>query len=181
MNARLICATLLIVSMGAIGCGAPQPPMACTEEAFPGWENGDFRLAYCEELDMVCNEGVTLADECPAFLEELEVYFRDVLIPELTERLERFPWEIDLEALAQSLNMSYSGFRAAFRKATGFSPRQYHLQIRINEAKELLANTSLSAGEIAAHVGFSSPYYFSRIFSKKVGASPTAYRRRLRA
>jgi len=109
MNARLICATLLIVSMGAIGCGAPQPPMACTEEAFPGWENGDFRLAYCEELDMVCNEGVTLADECPAFLEELEVYFREFLIPELTQRLERFPWEIDLEALADHLFGRLSG------------------------------------------------------------------------
>ena len=109
MSARLICATLLIVSMGAIGCGAPQPPMACTQEEFPWWEHGDFMRNYCEELDMVCNEAVTFGDECPEFIEELEVYFRDVLIPQLTERLEVLPWEIDLEALVDHLFGRLSG------------------------------------------------------------------------
>jgi hypothetical protein len=109
MNARILCATLLIIGMGTMGCGAPEPPLACTEEAFPGWEGADLTLAYCEELDMVCNEAVTVGSECPEFLEELEVYFREVLIPELTARLEFSPWEIDLEALVDRLFERLSG------------------------------------------------------------------------
>jgi hypothetical protein len=109
MNARLICVTLLIAGMGAFGCGAPEPPLACTEEAFPWWEGEDFTIAYCEELDMVCNEAVTLAEECPDFLIDLEAYFQDFLIPQLTERLEVLPWQIDLEALVNRLFDHLSG------------------------------------------------------------------------
>ncbi len=109
MNARLICATLLIIGMGTIGCGAPEPPLACMDEPFPWWEEGDFVLEYCSEMDMVCNEAVTLADECPGFLEELEVYFREFLIPQITERLEYLPWEVDLEGLVDYLFIRLSG------------------------------------------------------------------------
>jgi hypothetical protein len=109
MNLRLFFVTLLIVLPGAAGCGAPQPPMACTEETFPGWDDGDFTLAYCEELGLVCNEAVTLADACPAFLVELETYFDEFLVPELMKRLPYLPWQIDIEALVERLFGRLSG------------------------------------------------------------------------
>ena len=56
------------------------------------------------------------------------------------------------------------------------SPSQYHLNVRLNRAKELLTSTALSINEIASHTGFESVFYFSKLFKKKNGASPRSYR-----
>lgn len=95
--------------------------------------------------------------------------------------LENAAADPDLQGLARRLGMSYSSFRSCFRKQTGSSPRQYQLQIRMNRAKALLSQTSLSVAEIAEQLGFSSLYYFSRYFKEKTGASPTAFRTQAKA
>jgi AraC-like DNA-binding protein len=84
---------------------------------------------------------------------------------------------IDIPQLAQQLPMGYSAFRKNFKAVTGLSPNQYHLNLRIERAKELLESTLLNVEEIADQTGFDSIYYFSRIFKKKVGLSPNMYRK----
>jgi AraC-like DNA-binding protein len=84
------------------------------------------------------------------------------------------PFEI--EQLLDEIPMSYSKFRQAFKETTGFSPNQYYLNIRLNKAKELLTATALSINEIAYHTGFESIFYFSKLFKKKNGISPSDYR-----
>jgi AraC-like DNA-binding protein len=86
--------------------------------------------------------------------------------------LDRAEFPVDLRALAREAGMSYSRFRAAFKSQTGLSPRQYHLQIRVNKARALLVDTLLPVTEIAARTGFESVYYFSRLFRAKTGLSP---------
>lgn len=83
---------------------------------------------------------------------------------------------VDMEQLAASLNLSYDRFRHVFKRQTGLAPYQYHLQLRINRAKELLTGTPLSIKEIAAALKFESPYHFSSIFKKKTGMPPTRWR-----
>jgi len=83
---------------------------------------------------------------------------------------------IEIDELLNEIPMSYSKFRQAFKKATGQSPNQYYLNIRLNKAKELLASTSLNINEIAFHTGFESIFYFSKLFKKKIGISPKDYR-----
>ena len=95
--------------------------------------------------------------------------------------LERAREPIDLTRLAREVGMSYSRFRHAFQKSAGLSPRQYQLQIRINHAKTLLADTDLSIADVAEQVGFSSIFYFSRLFRRKAGTTPRAFRTRQRA
>lgn len=90
--------------------------------------------------------------------------------------LEHSNEEIDFKQLAITIGMSYTRFRAVFKTHTGFSPLQYQLNIRINKAKAILSETYLTVGEIADQLGFSSVYYFSRLFRNKTGLSPTAYR-----
>lgn len=80
--------------------------------------------------------------------------------------------------LAAELAMSYSLFRKSFKNITGISPGQFHLQKRLEKARELLSTTLLPVEEIAALLGFESIYYFSRIFRAKAGYSPTAYRKK---
>lgn len=82
----------------------------------------------------------------------------------------------NLPSLARELGMSYSSFRQAFVAETGMPPGQYQLEIRINKAKDLLGSGALSVSEISEHLGFSSVFYFSRLFKSKTGCTPLAWR-----
>jgi len=95
----------------------------------------------------------------------------------LAENLEQ---GLDMKAMANDLHVSYSWFRHTFRHHTGFSPHQYQLQLRINKAKSLLNGTRRPIKDIAAQLGFESPYYFSHLFKKKTGLSPERWRHNAR-
>ena len=84
---------------------------------------------------------------------------------------------INIEQLADELNVGYSYFRQMFKKYTGISPTQYHLLLRIQKAKEMLVSTGKSFKEIAIELGFESYFYFSRIFKDKTGQSPMEFRK----
>lgn len=91
----------------------------------------------------------------------------------LQESLER---PINMESLAKELPLGYSLFRKSFKTITGTSPHQYHLNLRLQKAKELFTSTNLSISEIAYKTGFDSLFYFSKLFKKKNGVSPKHYR-----
>ena len=84
---------------------------------------------------------------------------------------------IDFKQLAEKVNVGYSSFRHEFKRHIGLSPKQYHLQLRISSAKSLLTNTTLTVNEIAGALNFGSPYYFMKLFKKRVEMSPTQWRR----
>lgn len=85
--------------------------------------------------------------------------------------------QVEMAKLAESLHLSYRQFRRLFRDATGLAPQQYHTQLRINRAKELIELSDLRINEIADLLGFEDPFYFSRLFTKKTGRSPSDWRR----
>jgi AraC-like DNA-binding protein len=91
----------------------------------------------------------------------------------LDQETEKIP---EIEKLAASLHMSYAHFRRVFKQQTGLSPYQYHLQQRINRARELLHGTTLSIKQVAARMNFENSYHFSKIFRKKTGMSPSQWR-----
>lgn len=92
---------------------------------------------------------------------------------------ERYPEALNMEQLARNLNVSYSWFRHTFRDRTGLSPKQYHVQVRLQKAQEFLANTSKSLKEIADILGFDSPYHLSAQFKSYSGLAPDLWRKRL--
>ena len=69
-------------------------------------------------------------------------------------------------------------FSHLFTKKAGVSPYKYVLSLRIEEAKELLMYSSMNVSEVAASIGIAEAFYFSRIFRKSTGCSPTEYRNR---
>lgn len=89
---------------------------------------------------------------------------------------EHYHEEIDFRQYAESLFLSYSHFVHLFTKATGTSPHKFLLQVRIDKAKNFLLHTSMNISEVSSHVGFSDPLYFSRLFRKYTGQSPSEYR-----
>ncbi|MES2376085.1 MAG: AraC family transcriptional regulator [Bacteroidota bacterium] len=83
---------------------------------------------------------------------------------------------LTMEDLAAQHNVSYGWFRKAFKEITGISPGQYQLNLKIEKACQMLVESNFSVSEIAYLNGFESDYYFSRVFRKKINASPTKYR-----
>jgi len=82
----------------------------------------------------------------------------------------------DLSLAIAQTGYSSSYFRKLFKEVTGLSPIMYFNRMRIEYAKTLLQQDStLSIKEIAASAGFPDPYYFSRVFKKITGFSPSDY------
>lgn len=87
--------------------------------------------------------------------------------------------DINIEEYALSRNMSVSYFLKKFKEVTTKSPMQYILAIRINNAVSLLESTDYNVTEISTIIGYDNPLYFSRIFKKQKGVSPSDYRKQL--
>lgn len=88
---------------------------------------------------------------------------------------------VDYEALARSCHISYSTLRTAFRNETGTTLGQHHLNLRLQEVRRLLTQTSLSITEIASRLNFYDQKHLSSIFKKKAGLTPLAYRKQAAA
>lgn len=89
---------------------------------------------------------------------------------------ENFNRDITLDEVSQSVNISPYYFSKIFKDETGENFIGYLTNARIEKAKRLLANPNYSIKEICAEVGYGDPNYFSRIFKKYVGATPSEYR-----
>ncbi|MCH4889654.1 AraC family transcriptional regulator [Acidaminobacter sp. JC074] len=78
---------------------------------------------------------------------------------------------------AFDFNLDYISRR--FKAQTGQSLKDYLMTTRINNARKLLDLTDMSIEDIGTSIGYQDPYYFSKIFKKKTGESPSGYRKRL--
>ena len=79
--------------------------------------------------------------------------------------------------LARACNLSPGHFARAFRQTTGQPPHRWLMERRIEKAKQLLTDTTLSLVEIATACGFADQSHFTRMFSRTAHASPGAWRR----
>lgn len=77
---------------------------------------------------------------------------------------------------AAAARLSPAHFSRVFKAQTGYSPYEYILLRRIDEAKHLLTSTGLSVKEVAYQVGYNSEENFIHSFQKKVGVSPGVFR-----
>lgn len=77
--------------------------------------------------------------------------------------------------ISQNINISEVYLRKLFAAKYNISPKQYILDMRIQKAKHLLANSPYSITAIGTDCGFSSVYIFSRCFKNRVGISPSEY------
>lgn len=90
---------------------------------------------------------------------------------------EHYNEEISIEEYAGNHHMSTSWFIRNFKQYTGSTPMQYILSKRIYNAEILLQDSSYNVTEISQIVGYDNPLYFSRIFKKAKGISPSEYRK----
>lgn len=89
-----------------------------------------------------------------------------------------FAESVSLDELTGIAGMPKRSFQRTFQLATGSTPIDYLIQVRINRAARSLCDSRESVTNIAFDVGFSDSNYFSRQFRKLMGVSPRDYRRR---
>ncbi|MBB2184317.1 helix-turn-helix transcriptional regulator [Lachnospiraceae bacterium MD1] len=83
--------------------------------------------------------------------------------------------DISLEDAAMQVNMSPQYFSKLIKKTTGFNFIDWLSTLRVKKAKELLTNSNLTVKEVCFMVGYKDPNYFSRIFKKRIGITPSEY------
>lgn len=84
--------------------------------------------------------------------------------------------DISLKTTAEAVNFSPNHFSTVFSQECGVTFIEYLTQVRIEQAKKMLANTDMKSTDIAYEVGFNDPHYFSFIFKKTMGVSPREWR-----
>lgn len=90
-----------------------------------------------------------------------------------------FNEDISVTRLADFSHYSERHFIRMFSKTYHATPLEYIIKLRINHACIMLKNTKLTVSEVASRCGFDDSNYFSRIFKKHMGCSPTLYRTKM--
>jgi two-component system response regulator YesN len=134
-------------------------------------DNGQFTAGhFCEVLDM----DLAMLQEryLPAAgsVSTAELCLRAKRIME-----EHFSEEVSLEELSRKLGISQGHLSRSFKKETGMSPIDYLTQYRISQACRML-DEGMRIVDVASAVGLADPKYFSRVFRKVKGLSPSEYR-----
>ncbi|MEX0325173.1 MAG: helix-turn-helix domain-containing protein [Puniceicoccaceae bacterium] len=87
---------------------------------------------------------------------------------------------VDWSNIARKCGMSLPTLRRQWKHKFQVPPGTYLTQLRLSEAKRLLVETTLPVGEIASRIGIDDALYFSRLFRKDTGQSPSTYRQTFR-
>ncbi|PHN05372.1 helix-turn-helix domain-containing protein [Flavilitoribacter nigricans] len=88
------------------------------------------------------------------------------------------PSLISTSALAERFNYSPSQFSRRFKAVAHKSVKEYVIDAKMEKAKELLRTVNLSITDIAYQLGYTTPFYFTNVFTKQNGISPSAYRKK---
>jgi AraC-like DNA-binding protein len=85
---------------------------------------------------------------------------------------------LTLRSLAEQANLSIPHYVHLFKKSNGYSPIEYFLSLKMQRACQYLDLTDFTLKQISGLLGINDPYYFSRLFRKTIGLSPSEYRKR---
>jgi AraC-like DNA-binding protein len=98
--------------------------------------------------------------------------------PALSYIASNYSEKLELSTAAKLCDLSRFQFSRTFKKEQGLTYRDFVIQTRIQRAAELMKRPTLSVTEAAFMAGFNDLSYFSRVFRRQVGVSPSQYRRR---
>ncbi len=149
----------------------------CREFALraPGW-NGALRAGIEEALFLVLRHHGKLFEKG---VDSASDKTRRRLLPVFEQIEARLSDEsLSVSDLARIISLSEVRFRHLFREAVGMRPVEFMRARRIEAACRMLAQTDNAVKEVAAACGFADAAFFHRVFRRRMGSTPSAYRRR---
>ncbi|MDO5100095.1 MAG: response regulator [Eubacteriales bacterium] len=135
--------------------------------------------ATMEEAKAICLQAVDLLMNLAGKDKDVQGRKQAVLALDYIEKHYRDK-ELSLQGVCAYLAISPSYFSYIFKQNTGETFIEAVTRIRMQHAKELLADSDLKTYEVAEHVGFADPHYFGIVFKKQVGITPKAYAKQKR-
>lgn len=136
-----------------------------------------------EDLNQVMKKVIEKSGKCRGGAQEsgdnAELENPTVIKQILGEIQNSYTEDITLSNLAEKYNISVSRLSTRMKENLGMSFTKYLTFRRVQRAKELLADDSLSIEQIAEMVGYRDYFYFIRVFKKATGVSPSVYRKNL--
>lgn len=170
-----------LISPGAspvVHCGEWAPHLSKIMEMVCTVDEGDYAGLLCASL-----AGAVLFFACQATCTGAPAEERpvDLLAQRIKQYLDaHFAEEIPLGKIAEDLRLNPYYLSHVFKRATGYSPKQYIMCRRIGEIQTLLMGTDTPIAEIGCMLGYWNPCHFNTIFKKYVGMTPGEYRRSFR-
>lgn len=136
-------------------------------------------VVFFPESSMAIKEGFRPCKRCRPDLLEAP---NDSLIVELAQKIieTKYASTLTLDALAKDVGMSKFHLQRLFKKNTGYTPQEYHTKVRMLHSSHLIKNNNDSITDIAHLSGYKSSAYFSEIFYRYFGCTPSDFRKRTR-
>lgn len=107
---------------------------------------------------------------------------RDGLVAGMQEWIaDNYMYPAPVAKMVELSDLPARTFKRRFKEATGLTPLSYIHSIRLEEAKQILETTDRLIEEIATEVGYEDGSFFRRLFRRKVGLTPHAYRQRFQS
>ena len=126
----------------------------------------DALFSYVKEEFLRCleNQGGMVQEADDKLITQVKVYCR-----------ENYDKVCSLDDIAEHMYISKSYLSQLFKEKTGDSIWNYFTDIRMEEAKKMLASGHVKATEVSRLLGYKNPSHFGRIFKERVGTSPKEY------
>ncbi|MDD6065377.1 MAG: response regulator [Firmicutes bacterium] len=142
-------------------------------------ENGHEMLRHMKSREEIQEFFTELCIKIRICLEEKRAQDSGKIIRKAKEYVEKNYTnpELSVEMVCEQLNLSQCYFSTVFKKETGQNYVTYVREIRMKKAAELLNRTDDKTYIIAQKVGYTDPYYFSSVFKKTYGMSPSRFRK----
>lgn len=139
------------------------------------------RLNACCTNDEISHwTGVELDCFMSSFTAWQEKYSENVVWKAARYMEEHYAEQLPLQLVASQVHLNATYFSHLFKKETGRSFVDYLIELRMEKAKGLLANTDMKITEVSGVVGYDLPNYFAKLFKQTTGLSPKDYRKMVR-
>ncbi|KGX90610.1 helix-turn-helix domain-containing protein [Pontibacillus marinus] len=113
-------------------------------------------------------------------ISEIDTVHDPLIVEALKMMQERSDEPISIKEITPELGLSDVQFSRRFYKAIGVKPMDYLTSLRMRKARKYLLETDKTMEDIAESIGYQNGFYFSRIFKKKVGVTPSEFRKKHR-